>query len=300
VSDERRRPKHTLRLRGREVELGVRTLVMGVVNVTPDSFSDGGRHGDPAAAVAHGVRLAGEGADVLDVGGESTRPGADPVPAAEQVRRVVPVLRALRRETSALLSIDTASAVVAETALEAGADLVNDVSGLLWDEGLGEVVARHGVPVVLMHLRGTFAAMHAAPRYGDVMAEVQAELAQAVGRAERAGVSRGQIVLDPGIGFSKQAEQSLAVISRLGELRALGCPVLAGPSRKSFIGRILDAPVEGRLLGTAAAVAACVLNGTHVVRVHDVGAMVQVVRVCDAILSGQVVPQAAAAVERGF
>jgi dihydropteroate synthase len=285
-----RRPTHEIRIRGRNVELGRRTLVMGVVNVTPDSFSDGGRFQDAADAVAHGRRLAEEGADLLDVGGESTRPGAAPVPPAEQVRRVVPVLEALRRETAAFLSVDTTSAVVAEAALDAGADLVNDVSGLLWDEGLGQVVARRGVPIVLMHLRGAFGTMHAGPRYADVGGEVAAELRAAIRRAEEAGIPRSQVILDPGIGFSKAAEHSLEVIARLGELHALGCPLLAGPSRKSFIGRLLDAPPEGRLFGTAGAVAACVMGGAHLVRVHDVAPMVQVARVCDAVLAAQPVP----------
>jgi dihydropteroate synthase len=288
-----RRPTHEIRIRGRNVELGRRTLVMGVVNVTPDSFSDGGRFHDTPAAVAHGRRLAEEGADLLDVGGESTRPGASPVPADEQVRRVVPVIAALRRETTAFLSVDTTSAAVAVAAIDAGADLVNDVSGLHWDGELGAVVARRGVPIVLMHLRGAFDAMHRGPRYADVMAEVGAELRAALRRAEEAGISPSQVVLDPGIGFSKDAEHSLQVIARLGELHALGRPVLAGPSRKSFIGRLLDAPPEGRLLGTAAAVAACVMNGAHVVRVHDVAAMAQVTRVCDAVLAAHPVPEPA-------
>jgi dihydropteroate synthase len=254
---------------------------MGVVNVTPDSFSDGGRFGDADTATAHGLRLAAEGADILDVGGESTRPGAGPVPAAEQVRRVGPVLAALRRQTEALLSVDTASAEVASAAFDCGADLVNDVSGFSWDPALAPLVARHGAPAVLMHLRGPFERMHEAPAYGDVVSEVKAELAGALRRAHDAGVT--QVILDPGIGFSKRAEHSLEVLQRLGELHALGCPVLVGPSRKSFIGRLTGAPADRRAFGTAAAVTACVLAGAHVVRVHDVADMVQVVRVADAI-----------------
>jgi dihydropteroate synthase len=257
---------------------------MGVLNVTPDSFSDGGLYLDPDRAVARGLQLFEEGADVVDVGGESTRPGSPgPLDAAEEIRRVAPVLRGLRARGAGLLSVDTTKAAVAEAALDAGADLVNDVSGLAYDPALASLVAAHRVPVVLMHLRGDFASMHREPRYDDVMAEVVAELRQAVARAEAAGVARGNILVDPGIGFAKAASHSLAVIRRLPELSSLDLPILAGPSRKSFIGKVLDRPADGRLLGTAAAVSACVLGGAHVVRVHDVREMVEVVRLCDAI-----------------
>jgi dihydropteroate synthase len=256
---------------------------MGVLNVTPDSFSDGGLSLEPGAAVAHGLAMFEAGADIVDVGGESTRPGGAPLDAETEIRRVVPVIEGLRRRGPGLVSIDTTKAAVAAAALDAGADLVNDVSGFAFDRALPPLVGRRGVPAVLMHLRGEFATMHRDPAYTDVMAEVVAELRQALGRAEAGGVARGQVILDPGIGFSKAAPHSLEVIRRLPEMAALDRPVLAGPSRKSFIGRVLDLPVGERLMGTAAAVAACVLGGAHVVRVHDVGEMVQVVRVCDAI-----------------
>jgi dihydropteroate synthase len=260
---------------------------MGVLNVTPDSFSDGGAHAEPSAAVGHAISLFEAGADIVDVGGESTRPGGAPLDAETEIRRVVPVIEQLRRRGPGLLSIDTTKAPVAEAALDAGADIVNDVSGFAFDPGLARVVARRGVPAVLMHLRGDFASMHRDPSYADVMAEVTAELRQAVVRAETAGVPRAQVIVDPGIGFSKAAPHSLEVIRRLSELSVLDQPVLAGPSRKSFIGRVLDVPVNERLMGTAAAVAACVLGGAHIVRVHDVAPLMQVVRMCDAIRGEQ-------------
>jgi dihydropteroate synthase len=256
---------------------------MGVLNVTPDSFSDGGLSADPAAAVARGMGLFEAGADVVDVGGESTRPGGARLDDQTEIRRVVPVIAALRGRGAGLLSVDTTKAAVAAAALDAGADLVNDVSGFLFDPDLAPLVARRGVPVVLMHLRGEFATMHRDPSYGDVMAEVVAELRQAMARAAAAGVASSQVILDPGIGFSKAAAHSLEVIRRLSEMALLDRPVLAGPSRKSFIGRVLDLPVGERLMGTAAAVSACVLGGAHIVRVHDVEPMLQVVRMCDAI-----------------
>jgi dihydropteroate synthase len=264
------------------VVLGERTLVMGILNVTPDSFAGGVATGSDAA-VAHGMRLFEDGADWVDVGGESTRPGAQPVAAAEEIRRVVPVIEALVRRGAGPISVDTTKADVARAALEAGADLVNDVSGFGYDPAMAALVASRGVPAVLMHLRGGFAEVHRAPAYRDVMAEVVAELAQALARAERAGVAREHTLVDPGIGFSKDAAHSLEALRRLGELQALDRPVLVGPSRKSFIGRVLELPVERRLWGTAAAVASCVMLGAHVVRVHDVREMLEVVRVCDAI-----------------
>ena len=268
-------------LRGASVVLGERTLVMGILNVTPDSFAGGTQGAE--AALAHGLRLFEEGADWLDVGGESTRPGAQPVAEDEERRRVVPVVQALRRHGAGPISIDTTKAAVAEAALDAGADIVNDVSGFGYDPAMAALVARRGVPAVLMHLRGGPAERHHAPAYRDVVGEVSAELAAALERARAAGVPREHTLVDPGIGFSKDAAHSLEALRRLPELATLDRPLLVGPSRKSFIGRVLDLPVERRLLGTAGAVAACVMLGAHVVRVHDVREMVEVVRVCDAI-----------------
>jgi dihydropteroate synthase len=276
--------EYRLTLRGSEAVLGARTWVMGVLNVTPDSFSDGGRFLDADQAVAQGLALFEAGADVVDVGGESTRPGdrrqLDP---ETEIRRVAPVIAALRDRGAGPISVDTTKAAVAAAALDAGADIVNDVSGFTFDPALPRLVAERGVPAVVMHLRGDFAGMHAEPSYRDVMEEVVAELRRRIDGAEAEGVSRSQLIVDPGIGFAKNAGHSLEVLRRLPELEALDRPVLAGPSRKSFIGKVLDLPVGERLMGTAAAVAACVLAGAHVVRVHDVKEMVQVARMCDAI-----------------
>jgi dihydropteroate synthase len=278
------RPKRYLAVRGGSRPLGDRTWVMGVLNVTPDSFSDGGLFADSDRAVARGLALFDAGADIVDVGGESTRPGAAPTPAAEEARRVAPVIAALRARGDGLISVDTTKAEVARAALDAGADVVNDVSGFRFDPELPRVVARSGAPVVLMHVRGAFATMHREPRYRDVMGEVIAELRGSLATAEAAGIAPDRILLDPGVGFAKDAAHSLEVLRRLPELHVLGLPLLVGPSRKSFIGKVLDVPAGERLFGTAAAVAACVFAGVHVVRVHDVKEMTQVTRVCDAIL----------------
>jgi dihydropteroate synthase len=259
---------------------------MGVLNATPDSFSDGGRFAGTEAALAQGLRMFEEGADLVDVGGESTRPGAARVDPAEERRRVVPVLEGLRRRGAGFLSVDTTRAEVAEAALDAGADVVNDVSGFTFDPRMAGLVAARGCPAVLMHLRGAFETMHASPRYGDPVAEVARELGERVEHAVAEGVARAQLVVDPGLGFAKDAAHTLEIVARLPALAALERPLLAGPSRKSFIGKVLDLPADRRLLGTAAAVAACILGGAHLVRVHDVAEMVQVARVCDAILGG--------------
>lgn len=280
----RRRARYTLRVRGKEARLGDRTWVMGILNVTPDSFFDGARFSDRNAAVGHGLALFEAGADVVDVGGESTRPGAAAVSAEEERRRVVPVVRGLRDRGPGWLSVDTTKAEVARAALDEGADIVNDVSGLHFDPGMAGLVAERGAPVVVMHLRGDFAQVHQEPRYDDVMSEIVSELGETLLQGDNAGVERGQTIVDPGIGFSKDADQSLEVLRRLPELAALDRPILVGPSRKSFIGRVLHLPTGDRLMGTAASVAAAVLGGAHIVRVHDVTEMVQVVRVCDAIL----------------
>jgi dihydropteroate synthase len=256
---------------------------MGVLNVTPDSFSDGGHFLDPGAAVDQALRLAEEGAELIDVGGESTRPGAPPVPAGEERRRVVPVLERLAARGFAVpISVDTSKAEVARAAVEAGAALVNDVRGLV-DPEMARAVAGAGVPVVLMHMRGTPADMQSRASYRDVVAEVRGELAEALARAAAAGVPPERTILDPGIGFAKTAGHSLRLLSRLGDLADLGRPLLVGPSRKSFIGHVTGAPVGERLPGTLAAVAAAVLGGAAFLRVHDVAAARQAARVAAAI-----------------
>jgi dihydropteroate synthase len=268
---------------GRVLVCSERTLVMGVLNVTPDSFSDGGRYLDPEAAVAHGLRLVADGADIVDVGGESTRPGADPVPAEEERRRVVPVIeRLLAAHPAATISIDTRSPEVAVAALEAGACIVNDVSGGRAD-GMFDVVREAGAGMVLMHMLGEPRTMQEAPHYEDVVAEVREFLRERIESAEFAGIDPDSLCVDPGVGFGKTLEHNLSVIKHLDALSDLGRPVLIGPSRKRFIGAILDLPVEDRVEGTAGAVAWAVAHGANIVRVHDVKAIVRVVRVVDAI-----------------
>ena len=271
---------------GRRVRLGERTLVMGILNITPDSFSDGGRHLDVERAVEAGVRMATAGADILDVGGESTRPGADSVGADEELRRVLPVIEGLARRTDALISIDTYKAVVAAAALERGASIINDISGLQYDLPLGGVAARTGAPVILMHTRGRSREMYARAAYDDVVGDVSRELEEAIGRARSMGVSREAIVVDPGFGFAKTPEHSFTLLARLPELARLDRPILSGPSRKSFM-KLAIGPrdPQDREWGTAAAVTVSVLLGAHIVRVHDVAAMVDVVKIADATLA---------------
>jgi dihydropteroate synthase len=259
---------------------------MGVLNVTPDSFYDGGRYIDPAAAVDHGLSLIEDGADILDVGGESSRPGADPVPADEERRRIVPVIAALRPKTQTLLSIDTMKSEVARAALDAGADIINDVSSASLDPRLLTLAADRGAGFVLMHMKGIPKTMQADPRYDDVVAEVRAFLAEKIDIAEAYGVRRENIVLDPGIGFGKRLEDNLSLIRRLDAFAELGRPILIGISRKSFIGKILNAPPEDRLEGTIAAAVLSLVHGAHILRVHDVRAVRRAALVADAILAG--------------
>ena len=259
-----------------------RTLVMGVLNVTPDSFSDGGRHAAPEAAIARGRELLAEGADLLDVGAESTRPGAPPVAAAEQLRRLEPVLAALAALPGAVLSVDTRSAAVAARALALGARAVNDVSALA-DPDMAGVVAAHAAGVVLMHMRGTPATMQRETGYADVTGEVAAFLRSRVAAARAAGIAEEAIALDPGIGFGKSAEGSVELLARTAELAALGRPLVVGASRKSFLGRLTgDAPVHDRLEASLAAAAIAAFAGARIVRVHDVAASVRALRVADA------------------
>lgn len=268
----------------RRLTLGERTLVMGILNVTPDSFADGGRWLDPGRAAAEAFEMEAAGADLIDVGGESTRPGAEPVTAREELARVLPVLDRLAGRLRVPLSIDTYKAEVAAEALARGVSVVNDISGLEYDPGLASVVARSGAALVLMHTRGRSRDMYREAQYGDVVADVREALAARVEAATAAGIDRDKLILDPGIGFAKRAEHSVTVLARLPELAALGRPLLVGPSRKSFLKvAIGEVPPDERDWATAAAVAAAVLNGAHIVRVHAVRRMVDVVRTADAL-----------------
>ncbi len=279
------RSTHTLELpSGHVLVLGERTLVMGILNVTPDSFADGGRYRTLDDAICAGCEMVERGADLIDIGGESTRPGAPSVGEGEERARVEPVVRELAKRVSVPLSIDTTKASVAEAALSVGATIVNDISGLQYDPELGCTAARHGAPLVVMHMRGRPSDMYGHAGYDDVVGDVARELGEAVARAERAGVPRRQVVVDPGIGFAKHADHSLRILANVGDarLRALGCPLLVGPSRKSFLKLAIgDGPPAAREWATAAAVTTAVLGGAHIVRVHNVAAMVDVVRVAD-------------------
>ncbi len=274
---------YALRVRNKTFDLSQRSLVMGILNVTPDSFSDGGRYLDQAAAVERGLVMIGEGADIIDIGGESTKPGAAPVPADEQLRRVLPIVQKLA-EKGAVISIDTSCAAVARKVLDAGAAMVNDVTALQGDTDMAALVASKGVPIVLMHMAGTPMTMAVHPRYDDLMSEIARFLRERVGCAVSAGIDEEQILVDPGIGFGKTAEHNLEIVRRLAELRSLGRPILIGTSRKSFIGKALDVPVGERVFGTAATLALAVAAGASALRVHDVREAVQVVRMVEAVM----------------
>jgi dihydropteroate synthase len=278
-----------LHLRSRTLILGERTLVMGVLNITPDSFSDGGAYLDSESAIARALQIEHDGADILDVGGESTRPGAGSISSAEEIRRILPVIQELRGKLRIPMSVDTRSADVAEAALDAGAEILNDISALQMDPRLGEVARRARAPVILMHMRGTPRTMQRGPFARDVIRDVMAGLREAVARAKRAGLAKNQLLLDPGIGFGKKHEQNFEILARLPEFACLGCPIVIGTSRKAFLGKALagtgqpSAPSGERLLGTAATVTASILRGAHIVRVHDVAEMARVARIADAI-----------------
>jgi len=272
--------------KGREVRCGERPLIMGVVNVTADSFYDGGRYAEPERAIAHAIELAEQGADILDIGAESTRPGAQPVNEEDELARVVPVVAELARRVTAQISVDTTKSRVAQSALDAGASIVNDVSALRWDEKMASVVARSGAAVVLMHMQGTPQTMQTAPTYDDVVAEVARFLGERMQAALEAGIAKTNIVLDPGIGFGKLLEHNLELLNRLQELAMLDRPLLVGVSRKAFIGRMVGRAAEHREWGTAAAVALAVDRGARILRVHDVAMMTDVVKVAAAIGSG--------------
>jgi dihydropteroate synthase len=274
-----------LRTSRREMNLGERTLIMGIINVTPDSFSDGGRFDSPEKAVEEGIRMAEEGADILDIGGESTRPGSDPVSPEEEIRRVIPVIRALALRTDLPLSVDTMKAAVAREALGEGAEIVNDISAMGADEAMAKVVADAGAAVVLMHMRGVPKSMQAGDlAYHSLRGEIIAYLRKGIERAGDAGIDPTQIMVDPGLGFGKTTADNMRLIRYLREIRILGRPILVGASRKAFIGRITGGTPAERSEGTAAAVTAAILNGGQVIRVHDVAMMKKVATMADALL----------------
>jgi dihydropteroate synthase len=274
------------KLARRALDLTERTLVMGVLNVTPDSFSDGGRFSSRERALVRAVEMIAEGADILDIGGESTRPGADRVSEEEEIRRVVPVIKELSESCAVPISVDTTKAAVARAALEAGAEIINDISGLRFEPELASVAAAAGAGLILMHSRGDMRTMHRLEPVPDISAEVTNSLQQSVALAEGRGVPRECIALDPGIGFSKSLEQNLELIARFDRFARVfeGFPLLIGTSRKSFLGRLLEgAPAAERLYGTMATLTVAVLGGAHIVRVHDVKAASETVRVADAL-----------------
>src|ERR1700681_1576729 len=283
------RRKFHLRLPSRTLILGERTLMMGVLNVTPDSFSDGGKFLDPQQAIAHALAMERCGADLLDLGGESTRPGSAGTPPETELARILPVLQGLRGALKIPISIDTRKADVAKAAIAAGAEIINDVSGLKSDPRIVEVAARSGVPMILMHMRGEPRTMQKAPFAREVMKDVSCGLRASIAIARKAGVRKSQIVIDPGIGFGKSFEQNYELLRRLPEIAKLGYPLMVGTSRKGFLGATLakdskPAPPEERIWATAATVAASIFGGAHIVRVHDVAEMAQVARASDNVL----------------
>jgi dihydropteroate synthase len=277
-----------LKLPSQTLVLGERTLIMGILNVTPDSFSDGGKYDQPKAAIEHALAMEQAGADLIDLGGESTRPGSEEPSASEELNRILPVLEGLRGKLKIPISVDTRRSAIAELAICAGAQIINDVSGLKSDPRIAEVAAKHGVPLILMHMRGEPRTMQKGPFARDVMKDVAQGLRDSAAKARKAGVAMSQIILDPGIGFGKSPSQNYELVQKLPRLAELGYPLLVGTSRKGFLGATLardgkHAPPDERLWGTAATVTASILGGAHIVRVHDVAEMVQVVRVADCI-----------------
>ncbi|BBW98124.1 dihydropteroate synthase [Geobacillus icigianus] len=266
-----------LQCRGHEFDLSKKTLIMGIVNVTPDSFSDGGRFYDIENAVKHAKRLVAEGADIIDIGGESTRPGADRVPLDEELRRVIPAVKAIAKAVNVPISIDTYKAEVARQAIEAGAHMINDVWGAKADPDMARVAATYGVPIILMHNRRDMA-------YRELISDMIADLQESIRIAKGAGVKEENIILDPGIGFAKTVEHNLEVMRRLDEFAALGYPLLLGTSRKRFIGHVLNVPVEERMEGTGATVCLGIVKGVHIVRVHDVLPIARMAKMMDAML----------------
>lgn len=279
------REKFILKTPEREISIGDRTLIMGIINMTPDSFSDGGIFGNIQEAVEHGLKLVQDGADILDIGGESSRPNSDPVNLDEELERVIPVIRELKGSINIPISIDTTKAEVARKAVESGAEIINDISAMRNDRKMPEVVARYRVPVVLMHMRGMPKTMQRGDiSYGSVTGEITQFLKESIEKAESAGIDRENIIVDPGIGFGKRTGDNIRILKRLREFKSLGRPILIGTSRKSFIGEITGREPGDRVDGTAATVTAAIMNGANIVRVHDVGFMKGVSQIADSIV----------------
>jgi dihydropteroate synthase len=272
---------------GNKLNLGARTLVVGVLNVTPDSFSDGGKTLEPARAIERALEMESEGADIIEIGGESTRPGATRLPAEEELSRVLPVLKGMGGRLRVPIAFDTYKSEVAATALAHGASIINDVSALRFDPKLAEVAARESAVLVLMHMRGEPATMQKIEPSPDIFAEIESDLAEAIMKAESRGVARDKLVIDPGIGFGKTLDQNLAILNHLDRFSSLNLPLMIGTSRKSFIGRITGRAEDDRVFGGAASIAIAILRGAHLVRVHDVKQMADAARVADAIVNEQ-------------
>lgn len=282
------RKKYIIQVRSKQYTLGERTWIMGVLNITPDSFSDGGLFLDHKKAVEHGLKLTKEGADIIDIGGESSRPGSDPISLTEELDRVIPVITELKQKTDVLISIDTMKAGVAENALDAGADIINDISALRVDPDLAYLAAERKTPVILMHMLGTPKTMQDNPAYDNVLTQIHTFFEERIDYAVTQGIKKSKLFLDPGIGFGKRLQDNLVLLKELSFFIDLNLPLLIGPSRKSFIGAILDLPVTQRLEGTLASTTAAILNGAHIVRVHDVAAVRKAVLVTDAILASSI------------
>ncbi|KAA3612391.1 MAG: dihydropteroate synthase [Calditrichaeota bacterium] len=272
-------------------QFGGPTRVMGILNATPDSFYEQGKFSDHRKAIDKGIKMEADGADIIDIGGESTRPGAVQVDEAEELTRVIPVIEGLAADVRIPLSIDTYKSQVAEAAIQAGATIVNDISGMQFDAGMPEVIKHYNVPIVLMHIKGKPHDMQVDPTYDNMMDEIYMYFEDRISAAVEAGVERDLIIIDPGIGFGKRLWDNYEILQRLPEFRGLGCPILVGPSRKSFIGKALDLPVEERLEGTAAAVTAAVLGGSHIIRVHDIKEMLRVVQIADLIAANVLIQE---------
>lgn len=279
------RKKYTLQVNAKSYILGQKTWIMGVINVTPDSFSDGGLYFHKEKAVERGLDLVAEGSDILDIGGESTSPGSEPISVEEELRRVIPVISALRKKTDTLISIDTTKSEVAEAALDAGADMINDISSFRVDFKLLSLAAQKKVPLILMHMKGTPKTMQVNPHYKDLLSEVKSFLEAKIKTAQAHGVQKDKIIIDPGIGFGKKLADNLTLINKLNFLKDLDRPILVGASRKSFIGRILDLPPHERIEGTIASAVLSIIQGAHILRVHDVASIKRAVLVAEAIIN---------------